>query len=185
MKCQSGKTKLTIQDITQIGMMVAVLEVSKAALSFLPNVELVTFWVMMFTLFFGARIVPAVLLFILLEGSLYGFGLWWCMYAYIWPLAALAAWLSRKQRNRWHWAFLSGIFGLMFGALCSLVYIPIGSVEGGLSQGLRIAFAWWIAGIPFDLIHAASNFILMAVLYRPVYGIMRRFKREGTEPQLR
>lgn len=175
------KKRISILDITQIGMMVAVLEVSKLALSFLPNVELVTFWVILFTLLFGGKIVPAVFLFILMEGSLYGFGLWWCMYVYIWPLVALAAWLMRKQKNRWYWALLSGIFGLMFGALCALVYIPLNGVDGGLLHGLRMAFAWWIAGIPFDLIHGASNFVLMAVLFEPVYGVIQRVKNKGLQ----
>lgn len=175
----NNRAAVTIQDIARIGMMVAVLEVSKLALSFLPNVELVTFWLILFTLFFGAKTVPAVFLFILVEGSLYGFGLWWFMYAYIWPSVALTVWLTRKQTSRWYWAFVSGIFGLLFGALCSLVYIPIGIAEGGLAQGLRIAFVWWIAGIPFDLIHGTSNFILMLVLFKPVYGVMRRVKVYG------
>ena len=56
-KFSPGKDKkkllrLTIQDITLIGMMVAVIEVCKMAMTFLPNIELTTFWVIMFTLFF-------------------------------------------------------------------------------------------------------------------------------------
>ena len=44
--------KISIKDITLIGMMVAVIEVCKIALSFLPNIERVSFWIIMFTLFF-------------------------------------------------------------------------------------------------------------------------------------
>ena len=33
-------------------------------------------------------------------------------------------------------------------------------------------FNWWIAGIPFDLIHGASNFLIMLLLYKPVRRVM-------------
>ena len=41
----TDRGKLTVRDITLIGMMVAVIEVCKAALGFLPNIELTTFWI--------------------------------------------------------------------------------------------------------------------------------------------
>ena len=47
--------KLTVKDIALIGMMIALLEVCKRAMDFLPNVELVTFWIIMFTLFLGKK----------------------------------------------------------------------------------------------------------------------------------
>ena len=56
MNKNNKKYKLTIRDIALIGMMVAVIEVCKAALNFLPNIELTTFWIIMFTLFFGWKI---------------------------------------------------------------------------------------------------------------------------------
>ena len=42
------KRKITILDIALIGVMTAMLEVCKTALSFLPNVELVSFWIILF-----------------------------------------------------------------------------------------------------------------------------------------
>ena len=74
--------KITIREITLVGMMVAVIEVCKAALSFLPNIELTTFWLIMFTLVFGKRTAFAVPVFILIEGCIYGFGLWQCIFTY-------------------------------------------------------------------------------------------------------
>ena len=35
-------------------------------------------------------------------------------------------------------------------------------------------FAWWVAGIPFDLIHGISNFAIMLALYRPISNLLRR-----------
>ena len=151
-----GEKKLTIGDIALMGVMVAVIEVCKVALNFLPNIELTSFWIIMFTLLFRWRILFVIPVFILVEGAMYGFGLWWIMYLYAWPLLALAAYVCRKQESVWFWSFLSAMFGFLFGFLCALT--------------------WWVAGIPFDITHGIGNFALMAVLYKPVRLAMKRIR---------
>ena len=59
-----------------------VLEVSKLALAALPNIELVSFWIILFTLSMGYRTLYAVYAFVLLEGILYGVHFWWVAYLY-------------------------------------------------------------------------------------------------------
>lgn len=168
----STKRKLSVYDIAQIGLMVAVIEVSKFILSGLPNIELTSFWLIMFTLFFGWKIVVVVPVFILLEGTIYGMHLWWIMYLYAWPLLVFIAWLFRKNTSAILWAAISGIFGLCFGALCAIPYFFIGLSTGGVSAGLRAAVTWWIAGIPWDFVHCGGNFVIMIVLYHPVSKAM-------------
>ena len=169
-----GKFALTIREITLIGMMVAVIEVCKVALAGIPNIELTSFWMIMFTLFFGVRVVFVVPVFILIEGAMYGIHLWWIMYLYAWPLLALLTWIFRKQKSVWFWSILSGIFGLMFGFLCSFPYVVIGIVDGGIRNGLYAGFAYWIAGIPFDITHCIGNFVIMLVLYQPIRLAMKK-----------
>lgn len=168
-------SRFTTKDIALIGMMIALIEVCKAVLSFAPNVELTTFWLIMFTLFFGRKIVAVVPAFILVEGAIYGMNTWWIMYMYIWPLLVLLAWLFRKEESPIFWAIFSGIFGLCFGALCSLTYFAIGLFSGGLTAAVNTAFPWWIAGIPWDLVHCVSNFVLMLVLFVPVRRLFLHF----------
>ncbi|WP_051204331.1 hypothetical protein [Butyrivibrio sp. VCD2006] len=165
--------KFSILDIAQIGIMVAVIEVSKLALSGMPNIELTSFWLIMFTLFFGWKIVVVVPVFILIEGAFYGIHIWWIMYLYAWPLLVFIAWIFRKNTSAILWAVISGIFGLCFGALCSIPYFVIGLSSGGVATGLRSAITWWIAGIPWDFIHCAGNFIIMLVLYYPISHAMK------------
>ncbi len=173
-----SKFRLTIHDITLIGMMVAVIEVCKVTLSFLPNIELTSFWLILFTIYFGWKIVYVVPVFILIEGFMYGIHFWWIMYLYVWPLLVLVVWIFHRKDDVWFWSFVSAFFGLSFGFLCSLVYVVIGTAEGGLANGLKVAFAWWISGIPWDIVHGAGNFVLMLVLYKPVRAIMRRMSIE-------
>ena len=57
---------ITVRDITIIGIMVALIEVCKITMAALPNIELTTFWIIMFTLFLGKKSIFAVPVFILL-----------------------------------------------------------------------------------------------------------------------
>lgn len=166
------KARVSIKDIALVGMMVAIIEVCKVALAWAPNIELTSFWIIMFTLFFGKRILYVIPVFILIEGTMYGVQLWWIMYLYAWPLLALFTWLLRKKDSVFTYSMLSAIFGLFFGFLCALPYVVIGAVDGGIINGLYAGFTWWVAGIPWDIVHCAGNFVLMLVLYKPVKAIM-------------
>ena len=130
---------VSVKSIAQIGLMVAVIEVSKLALSGLPNIELTSFWLIMFTLYFGWQVVVVVPVFILLEGAIYGIHLWWIMYLYAWPLLVFVVWIFRKKASCLLMAIISAIFGLCFGALCSIPYFFIGLSSGGLSGGVTTA----------------------------------------------
>ena len=169
--------KLTAKDIALIGVMVAVIEVCKVAMTFLPNIELTSFWVILFTLFFGWKIVFVIPVFIMIEAFLYPFGAWLIMYLYAWPILALVTWCFRKIDSVWFWSMVSAFFGLLFGLLCSIPYLFIGLPGGGAAGGLATAFAWWIAGIPWDIVHGIANFVLMLVLFYPVRKVMQKVGR--------
>ena len=160
----NGKYKLKPIDIAIIGMAVAIIEACKVSMQALPNIELTSFWIIMFTLVLGWKVVFVVPIFTIIEGSIYGFGLWWVMYLYAWPVLAVIVWIFREKDSAILYSIISGLFGLFFGALCSIPYLFIG--------GPSMMFSWWIAGIPFDIIHCISNFILMIILYKPVRKIM-------------
>ena len=161
--------KLTTKDIAVTGMMIAALETAKLALSYVPNVELVTLLIILFSLFFGNKIFYAIAAFVLIEGCIYGFGIWWVIYVYIWPLLAVFVRIFRNQKSVWFWSIVSAGFGLCFGALSSITYLFIG--------GAKMAFAWWVSGIPFDVIHCISNFVLCLVLFIPLRRAMERIAK--------
>lgn len=163
---QKQSNGLSARDITIMALMVAIIEVSKVALAQIPNVELTSFWIIMFTLYFGKRIFYVIPAFILLEGMMYGFNLWWIMYLYAWPLLAVVVLLLRKMNTAWDWSFVSGLFGLSFGFLCAIPYI--------FTSGFAGAVTWWIGGIPWDLVHGIANFIIMLVLYKPMKLVMAK-----------
>ena len=60
---------------------------------------------------------------------------------------------------------ISGAFGLVFGALCAIPYL--------ISGGPGAAFAYWSAGIPYDILHCGGNFVLTLILYNPVLRLLK------------
>ena len=161
-------TPLGSKEIALIGMMTATIEVAKVSLSFLPNVEIVTLLIILYTLSFPKQIPYVITLFVILEGLLYGFGLWWIAYVYIWPLLAFVTYSLRNMQSVVGWAVVSGAAGLIFGFLCTLPVMLFSGVGAGM--------AYWIAGIPWDIIHGTSNFILLLVLFKPLRNVLKRVR---------
>ena len=141
------------------GILGAILLVSQIALAPLPNIEIVSVLVVLFTLVLGKYVAYTLSVFILLEGLVYGFGLWWFSYLYIWTILAILTFFFRKMESRLGWALLCGFYGLLFGTLTSFPTFVL--------SGFAVGVAYILSGIPFDLIHAVANFLL-AFLLLPV-----------------
>ena len=161
--------RMSIYKLTRIALLSAILYVSKVALEFLPNVELVSLLVILYTLVFGKETFLTVTVFNLFELIQWGFGTWWFSYLYVWPLLCLITLILKKliKEEILVWAILSGCFGLIFGSLFVIVYIPI---------NLSYALTYWISGLPWDVWHGVCNFILMLVLGKPLYLLLIRMK---------
>lgn len=162
------------RDVATGALMVAAIEICKLFMQSLPNIEMTSFLIILFTIFFPRLTLYVIPVFTLIEGMLYGFGLWWVMYLYAWPLLALTTRMFARNNSAFFWAMVSGVFGLSFGLLCAIPYFFIGFAGGGFAQGMTQMFAWWVAGIPFDLMHGVSNFAIMLALYRPISNLLRR-----------
>ena len=159
-----------VRQLVLSGLMGALLVVSKQAMSGLPNIEPVTLLIILFALELPRETPGAITVFILLQGVLYGFGLWWAMYLYIWYLLALLAWLLRQMDHALLWALFSGAYGLCFGGLCAAVYL--------FAKTPAFALSWWLSGLPYDAMHGAGNFAIMLLLYRPLRTALQTIKRQ-------
>ena len=146
--------------------MVAVIEACKLVMQGLPNIEMTSFLIILFTLRFPRLTCYVVPVFTLIEGMIYGFGLWWFGYCYLWPLLVLVVNSLRRWSHPLLWTVVAGLFGLLFGPLGSLPEF----VAGGWAWGL----SYIISGIPFDLAHCVSNVVLVLVLYAPLEKLLKR-----------
>lgn len=166
----AGKTEKT-RGLVTAAFLAAVLTASKYALDLLPNIELVSLLVILYTLEYPRLAIPAVYTYLLVYGLLNGFGLWWFPQLYIWAVLMLLTRFARKNDSVLLWALLSGIFGLCYGALYAVAHAFVAGPAGGV--------AYWVAGIPFDLLHGGGNFAVALLLFSPLRRCLQRAKRAG------
>lgn len=160
---------MPVRKITRIALLCAILYVSKVALEFLPNVELVSLLTVLYTLVFGKEAFLIVTVFNLFELIQWGFGTWWVSYLYVWPLLVLITLLLKRviKEEFLIWSVVSGLFGLIFGSLFAIVYLPVDPAY---------ALAYWISGLPWDVWHGVCNFVLMLVIGKPLYLLLKKIK---------
>lgn len=152
------------------GLLGGLLFAAKMAMAPLPNIEPVSLLVMLYAVCFSWRGLYAVYVYVLLEYAVWGLHLWSVCYLYVWLALFCAAWLLRRMESSLGWAALGGFFGLGFGGLCALTYWAAG--------GWTAALAWWLAGIPADLLHGAGNFVISLALFSPLRRLFDRLRRQ-------
>lgn len=148
------------KELITLSFLGALLLVLQVALAPLPNVEVVSLLITLYTLHYRSKVLYIIYLFALLEGCIYGFGIWWLNYLYVWTVLWAITMAFSKNRSMVFWAVIQGFFGLCFGALCAIPY--------ALAGGWYAGFSYWVSGIPFDLIHCVSNVVVTLVLYKPL-----------------
>ncbi len=146
-----------ILTLTVLGVLMYVSQVIMAPLT---NIEIVSFLIIITARKFGVRSFLSVYVFVGLEILTYGLAEWVISYLYVWAILALVACLLRKIDSRILFTLVSGIFGFLFGILCS----PVSFVIGGFGYGI----SWIISGVPYDLLHGFGNLLLTFLLYKPL-----------------
>ena len=154
------------RSLAWMGVLTALLFTGQVVMSFLPNLEIVSLLIILYTIFFGKKVFWMIYGFVFLEGFLYGFGMWWFQYLYIWSILAMVVLLLRHNTSALFWSIISGFFGLSFGALCTLPYLFTG--------GPAAAFSYWVSGLGFDLTHCIGNVVLCLVLFKPLYALLQK-----------
>ena len=162
-----SKGRYSVREIAFLGVALATIEVAKQVLSFVPNVELVTLLFIIYSIYMGRKTLLVAVGFIAIDCFIYGVSVWVLMYLYIWPTLILIAYFAaRRDAKRIFYCVLSAVYGLLFGFFCSIPYIFMG--------GWQTAFGWWISGIPYDVIHCISNFVLCLILFKPLCSVMKK-----------
>ncbi len=161
------KTHSYVRRIVYIAVITAILEAAKFALNAVANVELVSLLTIVFTVYFGWQIsLPSLLIFAVIESLWWGINIWSVTYFYVWPVLILLTELLRNQMSRFTASCLSSLFGFGFGLLCAFTTLVI--------SGVNAAVAWWIAGIPYDLVHGVSNLVIAFILYEPLIKVLEK-----------
>lgn len=160
---------MTTKKLVILSMSSALVFVFKVALAFIPNIELVTFLLIIFTLVYPLKEALAIAsIYTLLEIIVWGLS----EQFYIWILIVLMTLLLKKifKENFILWAIYSGLWGLLFGLLSS---IPI-----FLLFGYTYAVTYYISGLRFDVPHLIGNYFFMLLLGQIVYDNLQTLLKE-------
>ena len=140
----------------------------------IPNVHLLGMFTMLLTVVYRARALYPIYTYVLLNGLMAGFSPWWLPYLYIWAvLWGVTMLLPRNMPGKVAavvYPLVCALHGLAFGTL----YAPAQALMFGLDFNGMVA--WILAGLPFDLVHAAGN-LCAGLLILPFSKLLRRLNR--------
>lgn len=169
--------KLSIREITTFAMLGALMYASKMIMEIIPNVHLLGVFTIAFTLVFKKKALYPIYVFVFILGLFNGFATWWIPYLYLWTVLWGATMLLLRIPVRIRSKIphklkplilmcLCGLHGLLYGTL----YAPAQAILFGLNLDGMIA--WIIAGLPWDMVHGAGNFVC-GILILPITRLLR------------
>lgn len=169
---RSSKQALNVRELVLFGVLGAMTFALKLAMAALPNIEPVTLCLLVYGAVFGYKALYPAYVYVVMEILYFGLGTWNFCYLYVWAIPVILGAILRGMDSSFGWAMISGIFGLLFGALCGIVDAFIG--------GIAYAVTKWASGIPFDIAHCLGNFGIALVLFRPLRNLLKKlYRRTG------
>ncbi len=166
--------KVNTGELVSMALLSAILLIGQVGMSYLPNIEIVSLLIYIYTQVYRKKVFFIIYVFVFLEGCIYGVGLWWFGYLYIWSILALIVLLNKKrQTSVLTTSAILGAYGLSFGFLYSIPYF----LAGGWAAG----FSYWVSGIPFDLLHCGGNIAVSLVCYRPLCALIGKLSQMNSK----
>lgn len=166
-----NKRKLSVFELSLFSMFGALMFVSKVILEFLPNVHLIAMFVVLFTRLYRVKALIPVYVFVFLTGFFNGFNIWWVPYLYIWTVLWAVAMLLPKDLSKRVSVIIFPIICFLHGLFYGTLYAPFQALA--FSMNFEQTIAWIIAGIPWDIVHAISNFAVGLLVY-PLYVFFKK-----------
>lgn len=164
MKSRTLSVKLI--ELILLTMLGVLMYVSQVIMSSLPNIELVTFLIIITARKFGYKSFLSVYVFVGCEILTYGLSIWVINYLYVWAILCLVICLLRKIDSAVFYAIIAAFYGIIFGTLCSVPYF----ITGGFAAGI----SYIIGGFWFDILHCGGNFVLVLLLYKPISKVLNK-----------
>lgn len=176
MKFTENKYTSSAAAVALVGIMAATLECGKLALSFLPNIEVVTLLTALYGYVFGWYGVAAAAVFVCIEPLIYGFGSWVVTYIIYWPAVAFIFMLLRRLGVKNRWLITATAVGLtvLFGVLSSI--IDTAFLLGINENYFKNLLLYYVRGFVFYFIQIACNAALFPLLFRFLAEKLRLIK---------
>lgn len=158
------KIALSIIEMCIFALLGALLFAQKLALRTLPNIHLCAVIIIASTVCFGWKALYSVVVFVLLDMCLYGFGTWTIGYFVVWPALVAVSMAFRRERSPWVWALIAAVHGLLFDIPFAFINLFVG--------GKGLFFSYLFSGLIFDVIHCVSNYAITLLLFAPLCRVM-------------
>lgn len=162
-KKRQAQAKLSIFEMTLFAMFAAMMLVSKLLMEFLPNMHLLSMFTILLTVVYRKKALIPIYLYVLLNGIVAGFAMWWIPYLYVWTALWAVAMLLPKNMNKTAQAIVYPILCALHGLCFGVLYAPFQALM--FSFNLEQTVAWVVAGLPFDITHAVSNLVAGLLIY--------------------
>lgn len=162
----------TAKQIARIAVMSATLIVGKFALSFIPNIEVVTTLVIVYAVVFKYESVFATLVFCTADAFIYpptidvlvSYFIYWNL------LSILVSTLSElKVKNFSVYLIVGLVMTMLFGVITSLLY--------SLFYGVNF-YAIYVAGLYFYALQIISTLVFMLVGFKPLTNVLIKIKQK-------
>lgn len=169
-------------------MAAAILSAGKMAFAVIPNIEVVTLFIMLFACVFKPQVCfISTIIFIAMETLIWGLASWVISYIIHWNFISLATYFMANVlhvRNKFIYFAFVLIVTTMFGVLTSFVDALIAWDKTGKSFGLLFT-AIYMRGCYFYISHIVGNGIINLLLFAPLRTLLEkltlRYYGGGTE----
>ncbi len=166
-----SRQRRRIFEVCVFAMLASVMFCSKVIMEFLPNIHLLGMLTMVYTLVFRSRALIPIYLYVLLNGLYAGFNMWWMPYLYIWTILWGITMLLPKNMPHKVGAVVYPLVCALHGLAFGVLYAPAQALMFGMNFAQMVA--WIFAGVPWDVIHMAGNFVA-GLLILPLYKVLSK-----------
>lgn len=163
--------KLSIRETVILSLLGALMACSKMLTEFLPNFHFLAMLTIAYTVVFRAKALYAILVYIMLIGLLYGMGIWWLPYFYLWPILWGVTMLLPKKMSTKVAVPVYMATACLHGLLYGTMYAPYQALMFGLD--FKGMIAWIVAGLPWDFVHGIGN-LFVSILTVPMIHVLKQ-----------
>lgn len=168
--------KITVREMVIFALLGAIMFISKQILEFLPNIHMLGMLTMVYTLVYRQKALIPIYVFVMLEGIIAGFSMWWIPYLYIWTILwGVTMLLPKKMGDKIAipvYMAVCALHGLTYGTL----YSPFQAIW--MKFSFKTTLAWIVAGLPWDAVHAFGN-LVFGTMILPLTKLLRKLDSWG------
>ncbi len=169
-----NKKFISVFELALFPMFAALMVASKYVMEILPNIHLLSMFVMLFTIVYRAKALIIIYIFAFIMGVTAGFNVWWVPYLYIWTILWAAAMLIPKNISKKAAMIVYPVICSLHGFLYGVIYSPFQAFAFGYT--FEQTLAWIASGVPFDVIHGISNFAMGFLIY-PLAEVIKKAQK--------